>query len=96
MFHYLTKMLRFHGLYFDEHVIWREVQVNFVVIYYDIWKQSRFEFRPTKMYVLNVYLIITPGTVIFVEFRSYDFFITTRQNSPLFKKVKPLEYLRID
>ncbi|EFO28400.1 28S ribosomal protein S33 [Loa loa] len=26
MFHYLTKMLRFHGLYFDEHVEWREVQ----------------------------------------------------------------------
>ncbi|VDN03249.1 unnamed protein product [Thelazia callipaeda] len=26
MFHYLTKLLRFHGLYFDEHVVWREVQ----------------------------------------------------------------------
>jgi hypothetical protein len=26
MFHYLTKLLRFHGLLFDEHVVWREVQ----------------------------------------------------------------------
>uniref|UniRef100_A0AC34GQI4 Small ribosomal subunit protein mS33 n=1 Tax=Panagrolaimus sp. ES5 TaxID=591445 RepID=A0AC34GQI4_9BILA len=26
MFHYLTKMLRFHGLFFDDHVIWRQVQ----------------------------------------------------------------------
>ncbi|VDN41007.1 unnamed protein product [Gongylonema pulchrum] len=26
MFHYLTKMLRFHGLYFDEHVVWRDIQ----------------------------------------------------------------------
>ncbi|KAI6220831.1 28S ribosomal protein S33, mitochondrial [Aphelenchoides fujianensis] len=26
MFHYLTKMLRFHGLFFDEHVVWRQVQ----------------------------------------------------------------------
>ncbi|VDO39480.1 unnamed protein product [Onchocerca flexuosa] len=26
MFHYLTKMLRFHGVYFDEHIVWREVQ----------------------------------------------------------------------
>ncbi|KAL7075240.1 hypothetical protein ACQ4LE_005657 [Meloidogyne hapla] len=26
MFHYLTKMLKLHGLYFDEHVVWREVQ----------------------------------------------------------------------
>lgn len=26
MFHYLTKMLRFHGLCFDEHIVWREVQ----------------------------------------------------------------------
>ncbi|KJH51848.1 hypothetical protein DICVIV_01927 [Dictyocaulus viviparus] len=26
MFHYLTKMLRFHGLFFDEHVIFRQVQ----------------------------------------------------------------------
>jgi len=27
MFHYLTKMLKLHGVYFDEHVVWREVQV---------------------------------------------------------------------
>uniref|UniRef100_A0AC34QGP0 Small ribosomal subunit protein mS33 n=1 Tax=Panagrolaimus sp. JU765 TaxID=591449 RepID=A0AC34QGP0_9BILA len=26
MFHYLTKMLRFHGLFFDDHVVWRQVQ----------------------------------------------------------------------
>ncbi|CAD5218724.1 unnamed protein product [Bursaphelenchus okinawaensis] len=26
MFHYLSKMLRFHGLFFDEHVVWRQVQ----------------------------------------------------------------------
>ncbi|CAK5079243.1 unnamed protein product [Meloidogyne enterolobii] len=26
MFHYLTKMLKLHGVYFDEHVVWREVQ----------------------------------------------------------------------
>ncbi|KAI6190284.1 28S ribosomal protein S33, mitochondrial [Aphelenchoides bicaudatus] len=26
MFHYLTKLLRVHGLLFDEHVVWREVQ----------------------------------------------------------------------
>ncbi|KAI6213184.1 28S ribosomal protein S33, mitochondrial [Aphelenchoides besseyi] len=26
MFHYLTKMLRYHGLFFDEHVVWRQVQ----------------------------------------------------------------------
>lgn len=26
MFHYLTKLLRLHGLFFDEHVVWREVQ----------------------------------------------------------------------
>uniref|UniRef100_A0AC35UDP4 28S ribosomal protein S33, mitochondrial n=1 Tax=Rhabditophanes sp. KR3021 TaxID=114890 RepID=A0AC35UDP4_9BILA len=26
MFHYLTKMLRFHGLLFDQHVVWRQVQ----------------------------------------------------------------------
>ncbi|VDL78939.1 unnamed protein product [Nippostrongylus brasiliensis] len=26
MFHYLTKMLRFHGLLFDEHVVFRQVQ----------------------------------------------------------------------
>jgi hypothetical protein len=26
MFHYLTKLLRLHGLLFDEHVVWREVQ----------------------------------------------------------------------
>lgn len=30
MFHYLTKMLRLHGVYFDEHVIWREVQVLYL------------------------------------------------------------------
>ncbi|KAJ1345471.1 hypothetical protein KIN20_000014 [Parelaphostrongylus tenuis] len=26
MFHYLTKMLRFHGLFFDDHVVFRQVQ----------------------------------------------------------------------
>ncbi|TKR61703.1 hypothetical protein L596_028783 [Steinernema carpocapsae] len=26
MFHYLTKMLRLHGLYQDDHVIWRQIQ----------------------------------------------------------------------
>lgn len=26
MFHYLTKMLRFHGLFFDDHVLFRQVQ----------------------------------------------------------------------
>ncbi|KAF7632585.1 hypothetical protein Mgra_00008032 [Meloidogyne graminicola] len=26
MFHYLTKMLKMHGIYYDEHVVWREVQ----------------------------------------------------------------------
>ncbi|TMS40047.1 hypothetical protein L596_006478 [Steinernema carpocapsae] len=26
MFHYLTKMLRLHGLYMDDHVVWRQVQ----------------------------------------------------------------------
>ena len=26
MFHYLTKMLKMHGLYYDEHVVWRELQ----------------------------------------------------------------------
>jgi hypothetical protein len=28
MFHYLTKLLRLHGLLFDEHVVWRQVQDN--------------------------------------------------------------------
>ncbi|CAB3405711.1 unnamed protein product [Caenorhabditis bovis] len=32
MFHYLTKMLRFHGLFFDDHVIFREVQDNLKII----------------------------------------------------------------
>lgn len=27
MFHYLTKMLRLHGLFMDEHIVWRLVQV---------------------------------------------------------------------
>ncbi|KAI3415608.1 hypothetical protein GPALN_005207 [Globodera pallida] len=26
MFHYLVKMLKMHGLFFDEHLVWREVQ----------------------------------------------------------------------
>lgn len=26
MFHYLTKLLRFHGLYFDDHVLFRQVR----------------------------------------------------------------------
>ncbi|KAL3096060.1 hypothetical protein niasHS_005819 [Heterodera schachtii] len=26
MLHYLVKMLKLHGLYFDEHLVWREVQ----------------------------------------------------------------------
>ena len=32
MFHYLTKMLRFHGLFFDDHVIWRKVQDELKVL----------------------------------------------------------------
>lgn len=28
MFHYLTKMLYMHGLFFDQHVVWRKVQVS--------------------------------------------------------------------
>ncbi|VDM30640.1 unnamed protein product [Toxocara canis] len=28
MFHYLAKMLRFHGLFFDDHVVFRQVQVT--------------------------------------------------------------------
>lgn len=28
MLHYLVKMLKLHGLYFDEHLVWREVQVK--------------------------------------------------------------------
>ncbi|CAJ0572151.1 unnamed protein product, partial [Mesorhabditis spiculigera] len=32
MFHYLTKMLRFHGLYFDDHVVWRQVQDELKVL----------------------------------------------------------------
>jgi len=32
MFHYLTKMLRFHGLFFDDHVIWRRVQDELKVL----------------------------------------------------------------
>uniref|UniRef100_A0A0N4ZR91 Small ribosomal subunit protein mS33 n=1 Tax=Parastrongyloides trichosuri TaxID=131310 RepID=A0A0N4ZR91_PARTI len=26
MFHYLTKLLRLHGLFFDQHVVWRQLQ----------------------------------------------------------------------
>ncbi|KAH7725556.1 Protein MRPS-33 [Aphelenchoides avenae] len=26
MFHYLTKMLYLHGLFFDQHVVWRKIQ----------------------------------------------------------------------
>ncbi|CAI4227132.1 unnamed protein product [Auanema sp. JU1783] len=26
MFHYLTKMLRYHGLFFDDHIVFRQVQ----------------------------------------------------------------------
>uniref|UniRef100_A0A7E4UMR2 Small ribosomal subunit protein mS33 n=1 Tax=Panagrellus redivivus TaxID=6233 RepID=A0A7E4UMR2_PANRE len=32
MFHYLTKMLRFHGLFFDDHVVWRRVQDELKVL----------------------------------------------------------------
>lgn len=32
MFHYLTKLLRLHGVFFDEHVVWREVQNNLKVL----------------------------------------------------------------
>lgn len=32
MFHYLTKLLRLHGLFFDEHVVWREVQDNLKIL----------------------------------------------------------------
>ncbi|EGT54688.1 hypothetical protein CAEBREN_13109 [Caenorhabditis brenneri] len=32
MFHYLTKMLRFHGLFFDDHVVFRDVQDNLKTI----------------------------------------------------------------
>lgn len=32
MFHYLTKMLRFHGLFFDEHVVFREMQNQLKVL----------------------------------------------------------------
>lgn len=32
MFHYLTKMLRLHGLFFDEHVVWRDVQNNLKIM----------------------------------------------------------------
>jgi hypothetical protein len=32
MFHYLTKLLRLHGLFFDEHVVWRQVQDQLKVL----------------------------------------------------------------
>ncbi|KAE9421801.1 hypothetical protein Angca_003071, partial [Angiostrongylus cantonensis] len=32
MFHYLTKMLRFHGLFFDDHVVFRQVQDELKII----------------------------------------------------------------
>ncbi|CAJ0928675.1 unnamed protein product, partial [Mesorhabditis belari] len=32
MFHYLTKMLRFHGLFFDDHVVYRQVQDELKVL----------------------------------------------------------------
>ena len=40
MFHYLTKMLRFHGLFFDDHVVFR--QVSEPVLVKDIYFYSEF------------------------------------------------------
>ena len=48
MFHYLTKMLRFHGLFFDDHVVFRQV-LKFISLIFSFQVQDELKMMRGKV-----------------------------------------------